>query len=98
MVLSMDATGRLARIEYFSSPAMKETILQCDYSDFQQVAGGAWISCLHRVVLKIAGVESKETTRIDNFSVNQPIPANIFVAEPFFKNVEFVDSFEAIYR
>lgn len=98
VVLSTDMTGRLARIEYFSSPAMKETTLQCDYSEFQPVAGGAWMPCLHRAILKMAGVESKETSRIDNLSVNQPIPPNLFVAEPFFKDVEFVDSFEEIYR
>ena len=98
VVLSMDATGRLARIEFFSSPAMKETTLQCDYSDFQQVVGGAWIPCLHKAVLKIGGVESKETTRVDNLSVNQPIPPNLFVAAPFFKDVAFVDSFEEIYK
>jgi hypothetical protein len=98
VVLSMDATGRLARIEFFATPEMKETTLQCDYSDFQQVAGGSWIPCLHRSFLKMAGMESKETTRVDNLSVNQPIPANLFVAGPFFKDVEFVDSFDAIYR
>ena len=97
-VLSMDATGRLVRIEYYSSPAMKETTLQCDYSDFREVAAGVWMPCLHRMVLKIGGVESKETTRVDNLSVNQSIPANLFVAGPFFKDVEFVDSFEEIYR
>ena len=97
VVLSMDSTGRLARIEYFSSPAMKVISLQCDYSEFQPAAG-AWIPCLHRAVLKIGGVESKETTRVDNLSVNQPIPPNLFIAGPFFKDVEFADSFDEIYR
>ena len=98
VVLSMDTTGRLARIEYFLSSAMRETTLQCDYSDFQQVAGGAWIPCLHRAVLKVAGVESKETSRIDNLSVNHPIPKNLFIAEPFFKKVCFEDDFDKIYE
>ena len=97
VVLSLDATGRLARIEYFSSPAMKETTLRCDYSDFQQVAGGLWMPCLHRSVLNLGGVETKETSRIDNLSVNQPIPPNLFVAGPFFKGVEFIDDFSKIY-
>ncbi len=98
VVLSTDATGRLARIEFFSSPAMEETNLRCDYSDFRQVDGGAWIPCLHKAVLRLGGVESRETTRVDNLAVNQAIPANLFVAAPFFKDVEFVDSFEEIYR
>jgi hypothetical protein len=98
VVLSTDATGRLVRIEYYSSPAMKETTLQCDYSDFKQVAGGAWIPCLHRAFLKVGGVESRETTRVDNLVVNQPIPPGLFVAGPFFKDVDFVDNFEDVYR
>ena len=98
VVLSMDAAGRLVRIEFFSSPAMKEATLRCDYSDFQQVAGNAWIPCVHRSALNVGGVESKETTRVDNLSVNQPIPASFFVAGPFFQDVEFVDSFDEVYK
>ena len=98
VLLSMDTTGRLVRIEYFTSPEMKERTLQFDFGEFKEVACGAWIPCLHKGILKVAGVESKETTRIDNLSVNQPLPTNIFVAEPFFKNVEFVDNFEVIYK
>jgi hypothetical protein len=98
VVLSMDATGRLARIEFFATPKMKEKTAQYDYSDFQQVADGAWIPCLHQGIFNNAGVEARETVRVDNLSVNKPIPQNLFVAGPFFKGIEFAGSFEDIYK
>ncbi len=97
VVLSADATGRLARIEFFSTPQMKDKTAQYDYSDFQQVAEGVWIPCLHQGVMNNAGLEARETVRVDNLSVNKPIPANLFIAGPFFKEVEFVDDFWKIY-
>ena len=98
VVLSMDTTGRLARIEFFATPQMKDKTAQYDYSEFQQVAGSVWIPCLQQGILNNAGVEARETVRVDNLSVNKPIPQNLFVAGPFFQNVEFVDSFDGIYR
>ena len=59
VVLSADATGRLARIEFFPTPAMTEASLRCDYSEFQDAGGGVCIPCLHVAVLKVGGVESK---------------------------------------
>ena len=89
VVLSMDKLGRLARIEFYATPEMKSKTAQYDYSDFQEVAGGAWIPCLHQAILNNAGVEARETVRVDNLSVNTPIPANLFVAGPFFQGVKF---------
>ncbi|MBU1694624.1 MAG: hypothetical protein KJ726_00385 [Verrucomicrobia bacterium] len=98
VVLSVDATGRLARIEFFDSAGMKNKTAQYDYSAFQQAADGAWIPCLHQGSLWFGGVETRETTRIDNLAVNQPVQPNLFVAAPFFKGVKFVDDFGLIYE
>ncbi len=98
VVLSLDKTGRLARVEFYATPDMKNKTAQYDYSDFQEAAGGAWIPCLHQAVLNNAGVEAHETVRVDNLSVNTPVPANLFVAGPFFQGVKFVDEFGKIYE
>ena len=98
VVLSMDATGRLARIEFFDSVTMKNKTGQYDYSAFQQAAEGVWFPCLHRGSIWFGGVETRETTRVDNLAVNQPVQQNLFVAAPFFKGVEFVDDFSRIYE
>lgn len=97
VVLSLDATGRLVRIEFYSTPSMTEKTAQYDYSAFQEVAGGAWVPCLHKGAFNVGGVASEETTRVDNLVVNEPIAPNLFVAGPFFKDVEFVDEFERMY-
>lgn len=96
-VLSADAQGRLARIEFSPAADMQEKTGQYDYSDFQEVQPGVWISCLHKVVARLAGAETRETVRVGNLRVNEPIDPARFVAEPFFQGVEFADSFEAIY-
>ena len=98
VVLSMDPEDRLARIEFFDSPDMKNRTARYDYSAFQPAAGGAVISCLHQGAMWSGGVETRETVRISNLAVNQPIPASLFAAAPFFKGVEFVDDFGKIYE
>ncbi|MFH0952866.1 MAG: hypothetical protein V1873_00900 [Verrucomicrobiota bacterium] len=98
VVLSLDATGRLARVEFFTSPEMKDKTGQYDYSAFREVLPGVWIPCLHQGTFRIAGSESKETSRVDNLSVNQPIAPSLFDPGPFFKGVEFVDEFGKIYE
>ncbi len=98
VVLSMDPENRLARIEFFDSPEMKNRTAQYDYSAFQPAAGGAVIPCLHRGVLWSGGVETRETVRISNLAVNQPVPGSLFVAGPFFEGVDFVDDFGNIYE
>lgn len=97
VVLSLDAQGRLARIEFFRDAAMNEKTGEYRYSAFQEVLPGVWIPCLHEGTFDAAGVTTKETSRIDNLAVNQPIAENLFVAGPFFQKVKFVDSFEKIY-
>ena len=97
VVLSLDATGRLARLEFYTSAKMERKTGQYDYSEFQEAVKGAWIPCLHRGTFNIGGTECKETVRVYSLAVNTPIPAGLFIAEPFFKGVAFESSFEKIY-
>ena len=97
-VLSVDASNRLARIEFFTSADQATLTGQYDYSAFQEVAPGVWIPCLHQGLMRATGQETRETTRVSNLSVNTPIAEGLFVPAPYFKGVEFVDSFKAIYE
>ncbi|MBN1269762.1 MAG: hypothetical protein JXB04_09255 [Kiritimatiellae bacterium] len=97
-VLSLDAEGRLARVEFFTSPEMTEKTGQYDYSEFKEVLPGVWIPCLHKAAVTLAGVQSTETVHVDDLVVNEPVDESLFIAAPFFAGVEFVDSFEAIYE
>jgi hypothetical protein len=98
VVLALDASNRLARVEFFTTPAMQQRVARFDYSQFREVAPGVALPCLHRAVLTLGGAESHETVHVDNLVVNQPIPAHLFQPAPFFKDVEFADTFEEIYR
>jgi hypothetical protein len=97
-VLSLDATGRLARIEFFTAADLKQKRAQYDYSAFLPAAEGVWIPCLHRAELNLNGETARETVRVGNLSVDAPIPPSLFVAGPFFKGVKFVDSYEKVYE
>jgi len=97
-VLSLDASNRLARIEFYTAADQATLTGQYDYSAFQEAAPGAWIPCLHQGLMRATGQETRETTRVSNLSVNTPIAEGLFIAAPYFKGVEFVDSFKAIYE
>lgn len=95
-VLSLDEQGRLAQLDIFDSPAQTKLRSKTEFSAFQEVLPGVWIACHQLSKATFAGVERQETTRVDNITANHPIPASLFVAEPFFQGVEFVDEFEKI--
>ncbi|TAN36752.1 MAG: hypothetical protein EPN23_08050 [Verrucomicrobia bacterium] len=98
VVLALDASNRLARIEFFTTSAMQQRTARYDYGQFQEVMPGVAIPCLQQAVFSLGGVESRETVHVDNLVVNQPIPANLFQPSQFFKGVQFADSFEEIYK
>jgi len=95
-VLSLDDQGRLARFELYGSPAMTDLSTRTEFSAFQEVLPGTWLACLQQTKVTLGGVERTQTTRVDNAVANGEIPASLFVADAFFPNVEFVDSFEKI--
>ncbi len=98
VVLALDASNRLARVEFFATAAQQQRVARWDYSQFQEVAPGVAIPCLHQALITLGGAESRETVHVDNLVVNQPIPANLFQPALFFKGVQFVGRFEDIYR
>ncbi|MCX7010608.1 MAG: hypothetical protein NTY53_25750 [Kiritimatiellaeota bacterium] len=98
VVLALDASNRLARIEFFATAAQQQRTARWDYSQFQEVAPGVAIPCLHQALLTFDGKENRETVHVENLVVNQPISANLFQPALFFKGVKFVDKFEDIYR
>ncbi len=96
-VLSQDASGRLARIEFFTTPDYAVKKAQYDYSQFLEVTNGVSIPCLHQATINLGEAESRETTRFDNMTVNSAISPQLFIAAPYFKDVVFEDDFKKIY-
>ncbi len=97
-VLSLDDYGRLVRVEFFKTREMKYRTAQYEYENFKQYGEKLWIPLLHKTILDMDGVKRTETTRISGIEVNRKIPEHLFVPAPFFKGVEFVDSFKKIYE
>ncbi|MBN1268874.1 MAG: hypothetical protein JXB04_04750 [Kiritimatiellae bacterium] len=97
-VLTADDKDRLVRIEFYASVDMKQRYARYDYSEFEEVAPGAWIPLLHEGLFNVGDIETRETTRISNLSVNTPVDPALFVAETYFEGVEFVRTFDEIYR
>lgn len=95
-VLNLDAEGRLARFEIYSSPAMTECKTLTDFSAFQEILPGVWIAGLQQSRVTMQGMERTETTRVGHLEANGEIPAAFFEADAFFPGVEFVDSYEKI--
>jgi hypothetical protein len=88
-VLSLDAAGRLARVEFFRSAEMKIKSGEYRYSAFEEVLPGVWIPRRHQGRLTEAGTEIEETVRISDLAVNTPIAARMFAPDSFFPGVEF---------
>ena len=98
VVLDMDASNRLARIEFFTDASCSNRTAQCEYSGFQEALPGVWLATLHRTTLTLGGLESHETSRYYKLSVNTPLSRDLFNPRLFFKDVSFVSSFDEIYK
>ncbi len=96
--LSMDTSNRLARIEFFADRDMKQKTAQTDYSNFTEVLPGIWLARLHQTVVWMGGTESRETSRFDNLTVNQPVAPTLFNVSLFFKKVDFASTVEQMYK
>lgn len=95
-VLSLDAQGRLSRLEVFISSTMHESLARTDFSAYREVLPHVWIACIQKTQATRSGVIRTETLRVVNLEVNGELPATLFNPDAFFKGVTFVDSFDKI--
>ena len=98
VVLCMDDARRLAGIDFYKTPAMRERTATYRYSKFREVLPGTWIPLLHEGEVTLNGTLCTETVHVDQVEVNTPVAESLFVAAPFFKKVEFVDDFAKMYE
>jgi hypothetical protein len=98
VVLLLDADNRLAGIDFFKTPDMKEKTAEYRYSDLSEVVPGAWVPFTHQARILSKEAPFTETVKVDSFVANQPVAETLFIASSFFdKNVDFVDDFKKIY-
>lgn len=96
VVLACDAEGRLARIEFYKTPEMKDLTAQVEYSDFWKVTDTCWLAGLQQGTAYFGANTVRETRRFDNLVINKPITAGLFDATAFFPKVDFVDDFNKL--
>ncbi len=94
VVLHADEAYRLGRLEFYTDSERTEMTGEIDFSAFEEVLEDVWIPLLHQGRFQVGGLENRETTRISNVTVNEPIPEHLFNAAAFFDNVDWVDRFE----
>ncbi len=82
-VLSLDATGRLARLEFFDSASCTNRLLAVFYSGWKEAKPGIWVSCLQKTQARGRdGTDVSETLRVGGLEVNDPIdPAEFDIAK-----------------
>lgn len=95
-VLSLDAQGRLARLEVFDSLTQKNLVVSTDYSAYREVLPGVWIATIQKTQATLRGKVRTETLRVGNLEVNGVLPVSLFNSEAYFKGIEFVDSFDKL--
>ena len=96
VVLACDAEGRLARIEFYKTPDMKNLTALVEYSDFRKVTDTCWLAGLQQGTAYFGANMVRETRRFDNLVINKPIAAGLFDAAAFFPKVDFVDDFSKL--
>jgi hypothetical protein len=96
-VVSLDASNLLRRIEFRQGGAEGAPVAQYDYENLVEPVPGAWFYTLQRATLWQGAATARETTRIGQLQVNQPIPENLFVPATFFPDVKFTDDLDEIY-
>lgn len=97
VVLSTDASNRLARVEFFSGRNQQEQTGQYDYSSYQEPVAGVWIPLVHKASFQHQGERTEETTRVSNLAVNSALSDQLFSPATFFPGVEFTDNLDDIY-
>ena len=96
VVLACDTEGRLARIEFFKTPEMKNLTAKVEYSDFRKVTDTCWLAGLQQGTAYFVANTVRETRRFDSLIINKPITAGLFDATAFFPKVDFVDDFSKL--
>ena len=89
--VSLDASGRLARIEVFAPASHSNLLLRVGFSGWKEPKPNLWIPCLHRAESKGRdGTIVEETLRVSALVVNEPIGSEQFDVQRWLPGVAFI--------
>ncbi len=90
-VLSLDASNRLVRLEYFGPNGGTNRLLLALFSNWSEVLPGVRIPCLHQITIWGSdGVPIEETVRVSRLRANEPIPPDEFDVSRHAFSVRFI--------
>jgi len=99
VVLSCNNPYLLEQIDFFRDKTMTNKFAQYKYSKYYEKNGEYAIPCLHEGYMILPdGKKIVENRYIHNLEVNKPINNNLFNANLFFKDVDFVDDFSKTFQ
>jgi len=88
----------IQKIHFFKNKELTKLTSTYEYSNFIEAIPDVFVPTTHRMTININDKERTETAKFSHYKANGPIPQSLFNAKPFFKGVEFVDSFKKIYE
>lgn len=89
--LSLDESGRLARLDMFDRDVRTNRLLRVDFGGWQEVKPGIWISCLQKMDARGRdGTVVQETVRISALTVNEPVDSGKFDVHLCMPGIKFV--------
>jgi hypothetical protein len=95
-VLSLDAMGRLARLEFFDPANHANRLLMVEYGGWKEGKPGIWIATLQKTEARGRdGTRVLETLRVSNLAVNEPFDPMEFDAARRVPGVIFLSPLEA---
>ena len=98
LVLCLDGSGRLVRIEFFEDARMSKRLAAIEFGGLFEPVNGAWVARTETIRSWLGEKEQVTTKRFRYVTVNKPIPAELFDEGRYFENVTFVASFAEVNR
>ncbi len=89
-IVSLDAEGRVARVEYFEAENAAQPKLTTDYSGWLKTPEGVWLAAVQRSLARSPdGTEVVETLRLSGFAVNIEIEPERFDPARWAQGIRF---------
>ncbi len=95
-VLHADEAGRLKRLELYDANDRSRLTGEIDFAAHVEVLPGVWIAMQQESRFLLSDLTVRETTRLSQYTVNTPIPADHFEPDHFFEDVEWVADFSKL--
>jgi outer membrane lipoprotein-sorting protein len=98
IVIYIDQKKLIQKIKFYESKELVKLTSTYEYSNFIEAIPGVFVPTTHKMTVNINDKTRTEIAKFSQYKANGPISQSLFNAKPFFKGVEFVDSFKKIYE